>query len=214
MKECKKTERPLECLMEKDQQREEERRENMTPEERRQSEEGEKRIMAEWKEIQRLVEEERMRPIPTPSHELTREHFKNNPQQFPDFERIREGGDEMVRTVLKYVFSSVNYWSTVLDDGEISVSAGSQATDRLQGIVVIHSGNISSIKEYPTPSKTGPVKIISANGETGIIEFVSIAGEWNQADPDQIGTSAMLPGKISTPGGARYTFNVKTRKFQ
>lgn len=209
MAECKRTERPLECLMEKDQQREEERRRNMTPEEKRQSEEGEQRIKEQWAEIQRLVEEGRMRPIPTPL--LTREHFKNNPQQFPDFEKIQEGSEG---TRLKNVLLPVNYWSTFQGGEGLSVSAGSAVEDPLQGIVVIQSDKASSIKTYPTPSKTGPVKIVSANGETGIIELVSIAGEWNQVDPDQLGTGIMLPGKVFTHGGARYIFNVRTRKFQ
>lgn len=197
MAECKKTERPLECLMEKEQQREEERRKNMTPEERRQSEEGEQKIKEQWAEIERFMEEERRNPRPVPTPDPTDPHWG----------KIYEGGNELVTTMLKTY--PTNQTTLLVDNNPVSISAGSLRGNVSQGVVYIVTGFQSPIETYPAPSKTGPLKIVSVDKNSGIIELVSIAGDWTGRSEET--------GEIETThtsGGARYTFNIKTRKFQ
>jgi hypothetical protein len=76
------------------------------------------------------------------------------------------------------------------------------------GIFVMEFGNIGSTNFYPTPTPTGPVKIVAE--DNGVLTLESIAGEFGIGVVDGGGVSGM----VTTPGGATYYFDMKTRTFQ
>lgn len=110
------------------------------------------------------------------------------------------------------VFRQTNVWQGYLDknnpDSLIIVAAGGSYPDPMQGMVVVLEKSFGgSSKTYPTPTATGPVKIVSETN--GVLTLESLAGEFEVYHED-----TDTREKIKTPGGKAYYFNVRTKTFQ
>lgn len=92
----------------------------------------------------------------------------------------------------------------IKNDDHVGVS-GAYTSDYSQGVLILLT-DLSNQTSYPTPTKTGPVKIISAEGD--IITLESQAGDWEKFDEN-----TGLREKISTSGGEKYRFNTETQSW-
>jgi|HubBroStandDraft_5_1064220.scaffolds.fasta_scaffold144391_1 hypothetical protein len=106
----------------------------------------------------------------------------------------------------KWLFTPLNVWQGDIGTSEYTVEAGASYTNPMQGEVAI-----GLEPYYPTPTATGPVRIVSESG--GILTLESIAGTYEVSTPDN-DPGPMTSKQVTTPGGATYHFNIVTRKFQ
>ena len=117
-----------------------------------------------------------------------------------------------IRTIDSVLDSSrlrqTNAWQGYLDDILFLVAAGGSYPDPSQGVVLVLKGGFSGEREiYSPPTATGPVKIIAE--KDGIFTLESIAGEYEVYHEDTDSRE-----KVTTPGGAIYRFNIRTRVFE
>ena len=101
----------------------------------------------------------------------------------------------------------------------MTVYAGSHDSNPVQGmlLVIVDSadGRDRHVQTYDTPTAAGPVKVISEAG--GILTLQSISGSYRIPTPDwdpDRNPSSLAPRPVTTPGGATYYFNMRTKTFQ
>jgi hypothetical protein len=118
--------------------------------------------------------------------------------------------DEMDPTLLGKEYNPpVNGWIGYINNTLVQAGGSNVAANPKQGVLfVMEAENISSSKVYPTPTATGPVKIVAENN--GILTLKSIAGT-NEMYSE---TDARVSGGVKTPGGDTYYFNLITRQFR
>ncbi len=106
------------------------------------------------------------------------------------------------------VLRQTNAWQGYLDDTLFLVAAGGSYPNPSQGMVIVLRGGFSGEREiYFTSTATGPVKIIAE--KDGILTLESISGKYEVYREDTDSRE-----KVTTPGGAIYRFNVRTRAFE
>ncbi|MEK7510021.1 MAG: S8 family serine peptidase [Patescibacteria group bacterium] len=110
------------------------------------------------------------------------------------------------------VFRQNNVWQGYLDenslDSLIIVAAGGSYPAPKQGMVVVLEKSFGGpSKTYPTPTATGPVKIVSEMN--GVLTLESLAGEFEVYHED-----TDMREKVKTLGGSIYHFDIRTRTFQ
>ena len=102
------------------------------------------------------------------------------------------------------------YWSAGREPEEWNApifSSGYKFENPLQGLVEYHHGWERDFKYYPSPTATGPLKIVSE--KDGVLTLVSVAGEYAMHDlagenPERI---------VKAPGGSTYLFDTNTLQF-
>ncbi len=107
-------------------------------------------------------------------------------------------------------YRPLNYWTSGRAEGtnETPVfSAGYKFEDPLQGLVEYHVGWERNFKYYPSPTATGPLKVVSE--KDGILTLISVAGEYPKRDLAGENREVM----VKTPGVATYFFDTKTLTF-
>lgn len=115
---------------------------------------------------------------------------------------------------------STNTWTGYMDENDlyslVSVSAGSVEANTLQGkislVEVVGGKEKVSSGEYKrsaylTPTATGPVRITAE--KNGVLTLESLAV--TRTDFDR---GSQTSKEVSTPGGATYYFDLKTRTFR
>jgi len=113
-------------------------------------------------------------------------------------------------------FSVVNYWGGTLDGECQGVWAGSLPRNPLQGELLIFNKPDSphSYNLYPTPTATGPLRIVGE--KNGLLTAVSVAGIYNKNTEYD---SATISGgttfeAVKAPGGATYIFDLRTLRYR
>ena len=99
-------------------------------------------------------------------------------------------------------------WRGQINGELITVAGSALSSDPMQGMVfVMKDSSVATSKTYPTPTATGPVKIVSESN--GVLTLKSIASTYEVYHEDTDTRES-----VKTPGGATYYFDVKTRVFQ
>jgi hypothetical protein len=110
-----------------------------------------------------------------------------------------------------FSFDSGNVWQGYAGPLFVTIYAGDRYGDPKQGMLIVQmEGNADSdfqIDTIPTPTATGPVKVVSEAG--GTLTLKSVAGTFKAEHGDDA-----PPEYVTTPGGATYYFNIAARKFQ
>jgi hypothetical protein len=114
---------------------------------------------------------------------------------------------DVIRPFHDWEFIVSDYWGGIVKGACLAVYGGYDPANPLQGELVIW--NLTEGGEwqyYPTPTATGPIKIMAdAKGE---LTGVSLKGTF-YTNPDagsQVG--------VETPGNATYVFDLETRKYR
>ena len=112
-------------------------------------------------------------------------------------------------------FHIINQWrgkSNYIDDERTmlygGVYAGNHRSNPFQGEILIYNQQHMPGKYYPTPTATGPVRIISE--KNGVLTLQSVGGEYEQS----VDHGAAPSIKVIVQGGVTYHFNLKTRLFR
>jgi len=118
-------------------------------------------------------------------------------------------GDPLDPELLGKTFGiSHNSWTGNVDGKIICVAGSYYNNDPAQGVVfVMQDGIVSSGIAYNAPSATGPLDIISANGD--VLTLESKAGHYYRENAD-----GKDVGRVQTQGGTIYKFDVRTRQFR
>jgi hypothetical protein len=96
-----------------------------------------------------------------------------------------------------------NTWLGYMGDTLLSITGTAKRDNPRQGaIFIMENDHVEGSKVYLTPTATGPVKVVSE--KNGVLTLQSIAGTYEIAGN----------GKVMTPGGVTYSFDVKTRTFK
>lgn len=105
-------------------------------------------------------------------------------------------------------FRQTNAWQGYLDNTLFLVAAGGSYPEPLRGMVVVLDRGFSGARViYYTPTATGPVKIVAESN--GVITLESVGGEY-----EVYNESTDTRGRVRTPGGETYRFNVRIGTFR
>lgn len=103
-----------------------------------------------------------------------------------------------------------NYWSagrTTEERYAPIFSAGFKFKDPMQGLVEHHSGYDRNFQYFPSPTATGPLKIVSE--KDGILTLISVAGNYPMRDE----AGEQLEKMVTTRGGSTYYFDTNRLEF-
>lgn len=88
------------------------------------------------------------------------------------------------------------------------LAAGFYKYDPSQGVFFASGQDGQTFRRtFPTPTKTGPVKIVSE--KNGIVTLESVAGTFQTYDD-----GGAKDGTVKTPGGTTYTFDLSTMTYR
>jgi hypothetical protein len=97
-------------------------------------------------------------------------------------------------------------WVGQLSGVQTVVASGNAPSNPNQGVVIVQTNGASGpTSSYQTPSATGPVKIISVNGN--VITLQSQSGAWDSFSATGQATT------VTNKGGVTYKFDVAKRAF-
>lgn len=112
-------------------------------------------------------------------------------------------------------FHIINQWrgkSNYIDEERTvlygGVYAGDHRSNPFQGEILIYNQQHMPGKYYPTPTATGPVRIVSEKDE--MLTLQSVGGEYEQSVDHGVAPSI----KVKVKGGVTYYFDLKTRLFK
>ncbi len=98
-------------------------------------------------------------------------------------------------------FGALSFWGGAVDEDQVDVFSGYDPKEPLQGMVLV-----GGVGYYLTPTKTGPLMIISE--KDGILTLRSIAGRYEVYHIEDDTRE-----HVQTQGGAEYRFDIRTRTF-
>jgi hypothetical protein len=99
-----------------------------------------------------------------------------------------------------------NYWGGVVNGVCEGVYSGYNPKNPMQGVLVVWDLGVGPWRSYPAPTATGPLTIVSEQGD--ILKLVSLKGTYYTS----VLTPPQLP--VDTPGGETYTFDLRTREYR
>jgi hypothetical protein len=161
-------------------------------------------------EIDRIVAEKKQGEL---EHEREVEALKNagafEPRKLSPAELgIQTNTIDFVPPARVYV-KPTNMWVGYLGDTLISVTGTARNDAPMQGaIFIMENGQIVGSQVYLTPTATGPVKVVSE--KNGVLTLQSIVGTY---EIYRIDDGAVI-GKVTTPGGSTYSFDLNTLTFK
>jgi hypothetical protein len=111
----------------------------------------------------------------------------------------------------KSFYGGPNSWVGRINGKNLEVNGCSPLTNPLQGMVfVMQEGDVRTSRYYPTPTATGPLRVLDE--KNGILTLQSVSGTLTRyAGPTYEGR---VVEQVKTPGGGIYHFNLKTRGFE
>lgn len=113
-------------------------------------------------------------------------------------------------------FIVLDYWGGILNGVCKGVYAGYNPINPLQGELAVysHPNEPSRYELYPTPTATGPIRIIAVTN--GLLILTSVRGTFDKnlerdrsANPDSPTFES-----AGVPGGATYTFDMRTLRYR
>jgi hypothetical protein len=174
---------------------------------------------AVWRSLPAAEREAILKPIreraDRESNELTKSTDKapDDPLEECPFRGLLNS-DEVTVLFHRWEFKVNNYWGGILN-GCQRVYAGYEPRNPLQGHLAIydHPGQWAAYDLFPTPTATGPVRIIGERD--GVLTLESLSGIFDRdtsSDPAG-GPDGSTVAHVTTPGGARYVFDLRTLRY-
>lgn len=117
--------------------------------------------------------------------------------------------DPIDQTILGRGFVlGTNSWKGYIDGTLVAVTGTAEYANPSQGVVFVWEpdNGIGTTRSYPSPTATGPLKIISQQNDVLVLQ--SVAGTYEVSN-DDTGTRK----SVTTKGGETYTFDIRGRKF-
>lgn len=117
--------------------------------------------------------------------------------------------DPIDQTILGQGFVlGTNSWKGYIDGKLTAVTGTAEYDNPSQGVVFVWEpdNGIGTTRSYPSPTATGPLKIISQQNDVLVLQ--SVAGTYEVSNDD---TSTRK--SVTTNGGETYTFDIRGRKF-
>ncbi len=107
-------------------------------------------------------------------------------------------------------FKELNRWLGEKEGELLSIHVGYSTLDPLQGVVLVFDSNTGGISGlfFPTPTMTGPVRIISETN--GMLTLESQEGVFVSVNDDRDPPMK----EVSTPGHTTYFFDTKTYTYK
>jgi hypothetical protein len=114
------------------------------------------------------------------------------------------------------IFIMVNYWGGMFGGQCQGVWAGSEPRNPLQGELLLFNNpeDPSAYNLYSSPTATGPLWIVGE--KNSLLTVISVAGSYDKNTEYVATTSSVAPTLevVVAPGGATYTFDMRTLRFQ
>jgi len=113
-------------------------------------------------------------------------------------------------------FIVLDYWGGVLQGACKGVYAGYDPTNPLQGQLAVYNDpeNPDRYDLFPTPTATGPVRIVAE--KNGLLTVWSVQGKFdrNTSFDSTASTDDSLSNSVEAPGGAMYVFDLRTLRYR
>ena len=161
-------------------------------------------------EVDRIVEEKKRSEL---EHQRELEELKKSgalePRRLSPSELgIQQHAIDFIPPAKAYV-QPTNTWLGYLGNTLFSVTGSAQAHNPMQGVIfIMATEHVYEGEIYPTPTATGPVKVVSE--KNGVLTLQSIAGTYKIYRVED----GAVTGGVTTPGGATYTFDLATKTFR